>query len=194
MGEFMSSIEILKDILLRDDIIDSVIKNEDIIFKIIPELKYEKDFDQKSEWHCYDVWKHTINTLVLSDFNLEKRLILLLHDIGKPFSFQEEDGSRRFHGHARKSAEISLPILKRLDFEGELLEKMLLLIDSHASKIIIEDINYENIDFYKDLIDIQICDASAYEPNHYLIVKDDLNAIKNYILDFNKKKETKALR
>ena len=42
------------------------------------------------------------------------RLCLLLHDIGKPFSYQGEE-VRHFRNHAAVSANMSKIILKRLD-------------------------------------------------------------------------------
>ena len=66
------------------------------IFEIIPELKYEDGFDQKSSWHIYDVWKHTEVALSNSNYDFEERLALLLHDIGKPFSYQDDGETRHF--------------------------------------------------------------------------------------------------
>lgn len=45
----MNKIEVLKNILLAGEVQSSIKDNEDIIFNIIPMLKYEKDFEQKSE-------------------------------------------------------------------------------------------------------------------------------------------------
>ena len=36
--------------------------------------------------------------------DIDIRLVLLLHDIGKPFSYQEDGNIRHFKGHAQKSA------------------------------------------------------------------------------------------
>ena len=78
----MSDIKKLFNILLSDNIL--LYENE--LFELIPELKSEKGFDQKSEWHCFDVWNHTLTTVNACDMNPEDRLVLLLHDIGKPFT------------------------------------------------------------------------------------------------------------
>lgn len=53
----MDDLEVLRKILLSDDI--SVY--EDVIFKIIPLLKYEKGFDQKNSWHIFDVCESYFN-------------------------------------------------------------------------------------------------------------------------------------
>ena len=89
----------LYEYLLSDDI--SLYEEE--IFKMIPELRYEKGFDQKSEWHEFDVWNHTLATILACDNNKGDRLVLLLHDIGKPFSYQDDKDVRHFKNHALKS-------------------------------------------------------------------------------------------
>lgn len=109
----MNDLEKLYNYLLSDQV--EVFENE--IFELIPELKFEKDFEQKSIWHQYDVWHHTIKTIEACDKNKEDRLVMLLHDIGKPFKYQEEGNIRHFKGHAKKSKEISKPILERLGLE-----------------------------------------------------------------------------
>ena len=149
---------------------DNVLMYEDELFEIIPELKYEKNFEQKSEWHCYDVWNHTLATINACDKNPEDRFIMLLHDIGKPFSYQDEDNIRHFKGHALKSAEISRNILDRLEVPKEKVSMILKLIEMHSCKINIEDITLENINFYKRLLKIKKCDAKGYEKEHSKII------------------------
>lgn len=170
----MNKIEVLKEILLVDDVQNSIKNNEDIIFDIIPMLKCEKDFDQKSVWHSYDVWNHTIKAICSSAIDFEIRLVLLLHDIGKPFSYQEDGDVRHFKGHALKSAEIAKPILEQLGFEEKLIDEMLWLIGQHATTININDINETNINLYHKLLDVQFCDASAYEENHAIELMEKL--------------------
>ena len=94
-------------------------KDKNRIFEIIPELKAEDGFNQKSSWHIYDVWKHTVVALSNSNPDLEERIALLLHDIGKPYSYQEENNNRHFKGHAKKTAEMTKKILVRLGYNDE---------------------------------------------------------------------------
>lgn len=53
----------LESILTSDNIEEIVRSNEDYIFSIIPELKYEVGFSQNHPHHCYDVWNHTIEAM-----------------------------------------------------------------------------------------------------------------------------------
>lgn len=162
----MSDVKTLKNILLVKNVKESIRDNENIIFKIIPALEYEKGFDQKSVWHSYDVWDHTIKAISSSNMDFETRLVLLLHDIGKPFSYQDDGDIRHFKGHALKSKEMSKPVLEMLGYKDDELNKLLFLIGEHATTINIDNVNNENIGLYNKLFTIQFCDASAYEPSH----------------------------
>lgn len=158
----MIDINILYNLLLNENI--ASFENE--LFKLIPELKYEKDFDQKSEWHCFDVWHHTLATIEACDMVAEDRLIMLLHDIGKPFSCQEDGRVRHFKGHAKKSAEIAKKVLDRFNINENTKIEILKIIEFHSTRINSEDINLINVDYYKRLFKIQMCDAKGYEAEH----------------------------
>ena len=176
----MNNINEIYKILLNDDIL--MYENE--IFNLIPELEYEKGFDQRSKWHCYDVWNHTIATINACDMNPNDRLIMLLHDVGKPFSYQDDGEVRHFKGHASKSAEISKIILDRFNISNEDKKIILKLIELHSSKIDINDININNINFYRRLYKIKLCDAKGYEEGHSKII---INQLENISLKLNKK-------
>ena len=167
----MHDIKTLFKILLNDDIL--LYENE--IFELIPELKYEKGFEQKSEWHCFDVWNHTLITINACDMNPEDRLVMLLHDIGKPFSYQDDGNMRHFKGHAKKSAEIAKIVLDRFNIDNETKDIMLKLIEFHSCRINVDDININNVVFYKRLLKIQMCDAKGYEEEHSKKIMEQLN-------------------
>lgn len=84
--------EILESILMLDcnDDNNRFENDKKAIFQIIPELKKTDGFDQKNPHHIYNVWEHTVKALQKSNPDLEVRIALLLHDIGKPYSYQEE--------------------------------------------------------------------------------------------------------
>lgn len=179
----MNDLDKLKYYLLCDNI--SIVENE--IFKIIPELRSEKNFEQKSEWHSFDVWNHTLAVINACDKSFEDRLILLLHDIGKPFSFQDEGNIRHFKNHAKHSANMAKDILKRLNIPEFKIDIMVKLIELHSSKINIEDINKENIEFYRRLLKIQKCDAKGYEKEHSIQI---YNKLENLEFELKKVFET----
>ena len=174
---------ILKNILLSDDIESAIRENEEFIFSIIPELKAEKGFDQKSKYHCYDVWDHTICALKNSSKDLDLRLALLFHDIGKPYCYTEDNGVRHFKGHAIKSGELAPIILDRLGYKD--IDDIIFLISNHATTIKEENVNEDNIFLYKKLLCMQYCDASAYAPE---VKSEIIERLNNIRLEINKKK------
>ena len=124
------------------------------------------------------MWNHIQVALKNSKENLEIRLALLLHDIGKPHSCQEdENGVRHFKGHDKKSAEIAEIVLKRIGYEENKRKEIVFLIENHATTIDIEKINKNNLEFYKKLIYIQYCDALAYAPEYVPKVTEKLDII-----------------
>ena len=48
-------------------------------------------FEHKHPHHHLDVWNHTLLALSYSPKDFDIRLVLLLHDIGKPHSYQDEE-------------------------------------------------------------------------------------------------------
>ena len=154
---------LLENILLSENVLESINDNIQNLIKIIPEIEYMFGFDQKNPHHHLDVWNHTLLALSLSEYDFDVRLCLLLHDIGKPFSYQDGD-VRHFRNHPKVSAEMSKKILNRLGYDSSYVEYICYLIryhDSPISKSQIED-NYELcLKLYK----IQYCDALAHHPD-----------------------------
>ena len=162
-------------------------ENKDEIFEIIPELKDEDGFKQKNPWHIYDVWKHTLKALEMSRPELDVRLALLLHDIGKPHSFQDDGEIRHFRGHSKKSAEISKCVLERLGYKEEEINDIVYLVENHSTTIDVEKVNRNNIELTKKLLHVQFCDAIAYNPIYIKQVLKKLDVIKNKIIEKEKK-------
>ena len=113
----------LFDIIMSDDVVSEINNNLNYILDIIPEVRYMIGFDHKHPHHHLDVWNHTLYALSLSEKNIDVRLTLLLHDIGKPFSYQEGE-VRRFKNHPVVSANMSKNILKRLNFNSSYIDKI----------------------------------------------------------------------
>ena len=168
----------LQELLLSDDIVKSINDNMADLLLIIPEIKYMIGFEHNHPHHHLDVWNHTLLALSLSEKNFDIRLCLLLHDIGKPFSYQEEE-VRHFKNHAKVSANISRKILKRLEFDADYINYICYLIEHHDTPISDEQIE-NNYDLCLKLLEIQRCDALAHNPNK-------LEKRKKYIKETHKK-------
>lgn len=158
----MNNINELKNILLTIDVVESINNNIDLLFSIIPELSYMVGFDQKHPHHHLDVWNHTLLALSISKNDFDIRISLLLHDIGKPFSYQDEE-IRHFRHHAITSKIISYNILKRIGFNDDFINKICYLIEKHDTLILLEDVE-KNYELEYKRYEIQRCDALAHNP------------------------------
>ena len=160
--------ELLESILMLEceEDMENLKKHKETIFQIIPELKKTDGFDQKNPHHIYNVWEHTVKALQKSNPDLEVRIALLLHDIGKPYSYQEENGIRHFKGHQQKSAQMSQEILERLGYSAKELKEICYLIEHHDELIDVSKVAETNKKLIQKLLHIQYCDAYAHAPEH----------------------------
>ncbi len=109
----------------------------DVITEIIPELKPCIGFQQNNPYHQYTVYDHTAYAVDYSAANrgVSIPLALLLHDIGKPLCYTEDEKGGHFHGHGVFSRDIAERVLDRLRFDGKTKEEVLELVLYHDSVI-----------------------------------------------------------
>ena len=161
--------------------IQTIYLSNEIINKLSSkEIKNMIGFEHNHPHHHLDVWNHTLYALSLSENNFDIRLSLLLHDIGKPFSYQEGE-VRHFHNHPYVSATMTKTILTRLGFINEYINKICYLIKKHDTPITKEDIE-NNIDLEYMRYKIQECDALAHHPEKLEKRKKYLESTKKLIL------------
>lgn len=168
----------LEEILTSDDVISSINNNLDYLLEIIPEIKDMIGFDQKHPHHHLDVWEHTLYAISMSDNDFEIRLVLLLHDIGKPHSYIEKDSIRHFPNHGAVSAIMSKKILRRLNYPEEFIKEVCYLIKEHDKPITKEEISSNYTLAYKKYL-VQKCDALAHNPDKLEKRKKYLKRIKD---------------
>lgn len=187
----MNNQEVIKKILMSDDVVQSINNNIDVLLKIIPELKYMIGFQHNHPYHHLDVWNHTLLALSLSEPNFDIRLCLLLHDIGKPYSYQDGE-IRHFKGHPSKSSIISKNILTRLGYNEKYINEMCYLIENHDNPITKKDIE-NNYEINVKRFCIQYCDALAHHPDKLEKKIKYLKIVYEYIkqIDRNIDKKTK---
>lgn len=111
----------------------------DVITCLIPELKSCVHFNQNNRYHKHDVYEHLLAvTDLCQTTKFEIKMAALLHDIGKPDSYMEdENGHGHFYGHPAVSAEIAKGVLKT-DFKGlktEEYDHIVALVKTHDKSI-----------------------------------------------------------
>ena len=108
----------------------------DVLGVPMPEILPCVGFDQRSVYHCYDVWEHTAWAVEAAPPLPLPRFALLFHDLGKPETFSlGEDGRGHFYGHWRKSVEKAAAILDRLRFDHRSRRTILTLVERHDCEL-----------------------------------------------------------
>ena len=101
-----------------------------------PEVLPMVGFDQRNRHHCYDVWEHTLHALSAVEPEMELRLTVLLHDIGKPNCFTvDERGNGHFYGHPAASAQLAETMFRRLRADSATRETVVRLVAWHDKNI-----------------------------------------------------------
>ena len=100
--------------------------------EVLPEMSKMKGVQQPRAFHPEgDVFKHT--ALLMKQLENPSTVLAfgcLLHDVGKPDTFQRADRIR-FNGHDRVGARISEDILKRLRFSNDLKDQIVACVEGH---------------------------------------------------------------
>jgi len=103
-----------------------------IIAEVIPELLPMRRFCQNNPHHCYDVLEHTAVALDAAPADPIIRWVVLLHDIGKPHTYTEDEaGIGHFKGHQEVSTEIAGRLLRRLRMDNHSVRRIETLIAYH---------------------------------------------------------------
>ena len=103
-----------------------------LLEEILPEVEAMKGVAQPKEFHPEgDVFVHTKLLLEKLDHpSLVLAFAALLHDVGKPLTYEVKDRIR-FNGHAEVGAELGEKILTRLRFPNALKEQIVICIQGH---------------------------------------------------------------
>lgn len=106
---------------------------KEVFAEIIPELRESFDFDQHSDWHDYDVYKHLIMTVANSKKDEKIRLAAFLHDIAKPrVATFDADGHGHFKNHAAAGSKMSEKILRTLKMDNDTIKSVRTMIAYHT--------------------------------------------------------------
>lgn len=141
---------------------------KDVIAVLIPEIVSTFDFAQNTPHHNKTVWRHTTAAVANIEPDNLLRMVMLLHDIGKPLALRtDENGRDHFKGHNHFSAVLAKTALKRLKYPTKFIEDAVTLIEYHdvrfsdSKKQIKHVMNIIGIENFKRLMKIQKADILA---------------------------------
>jgi len=105
-----------------------------LLKQVLPEIDRLHGVEQPPEFHPEgDVWVHTLMLLEQLPAGVSPTLAwgALLHDVGKPATFQRGPGRIRFNGHVEVGVRIAQDIARRLRFSNEETGQIVALVENH---------------------------------------------------------------
>jgi tRNA nucleotidyltransferase (CCA-adding enzyme) len=144
-------------------------KHVDLMEIVIPYLDKCFGILQNNPFHCFDVGKHTMASLLDSPKDLEIRLALMLHDIGKvDRKTTDENGIDHFAKHEIKSAHLAKRWMEKYRFDNNTISNVFMLVMNHdcfvlgtSKKAIKRVLNKLGIELTNKVIAMRRCDIIA---------------------------------
>ena len=105
-----------------------------LLVEVLPEISDMKGVAQPPQYHPEgDVWVHTLGLLGQLEAGCAATLAwgALLHDVGKPPTFQRGPDRIRFNGHVEVGVAMSAEILRRFRFSNDDTRQILDLVENH---------------------------------------------------------------
>ena len=172
----------LIQLLRRATDVSEIDKYRDEIVALIPETKIMVNFNQQNYAHQYDLWEHSLQTVVGLPKTIEDDMVYLaalVHDIGKPDCqiYDERDGKVNMHyyGHPARSMEITRDqIIPGLIAKGEKLSKdeqrrLLYYVEYHDDRVSLRMKHLRrhlklgaSVSEFQTLMKLQVADAKAH--------------------------------
>ena len=170
-------IQLLKDAECCEDI-DS---HREEIASLMPTVRIMFDFDQKNDAHQYDLWHHSLHTVLGLEHQEDDMLYLaaLIHDIGKPDCQRPgrdpDDPNMHYRGHWTRGMEIVRDrILPEIRKSGDALtedeeRRLLYYVEYHDDHVKLEAGHLRrhlqmqvSVKEFKNLMNLEIADAKAH--------------------------------
>ena len=150
-------------------VLDILLNYSDVMVVIIPELGPCIGFNQNNPYHKYTVYDHIAHAVANYDGNdISIKMALLLHDIGKPECYTEDENGGHFYCHSVPSMRIAKNVMDRLKFDNKTKQEVVDLVLYHDADICprtrsvkrwLNKIGYEMLD---KLINIKGADNGAH--------------------------------
>lgn len=177
------------------DVLSVLLNYSDVITTIIPELSPCVGFDQNNKYHQYTVYDHiahAVDHYVFRGDDTVVKMALLLHDIGKPFCYSEDERGGHTYRHNIMSHKIARQVVERLRFDRRTQNEIAELVLCHDDKIeptpkaIKRLLNRLGEKQLHRLLDIRFCDCMAHAigtQNEFIKKCTDSRLILSNIID-----------
>lgn len=159
----------LTRLLLGKAVLKVLLDYSDVMAVIIPELGPCIGFDQKNRYHEYTIYDHIAHAVAnYTGSDLSVKVALLLHDIGKPLCYTEDERGGHFYGHGVPSHALAKTVTKRLRFDNRTRDKILTLVLNHDAvieptpKVVRRWLNKIGESNFRELLEIRMADIKAH--------------------------------
>lgn len=155
--------------LLGEGVLQVLLDYKDVVCAIIPELKQCVGFEQNNKFHQYTVYDHIAHAVAnYTGEDMTVKIVLLLHDIGKPFCYTEDENGGHFYGHAPVCAEIADRVLRRMRFDNQTIHDAVELISIHdatlepTKRVVRRMLNKIGPEQFARLLEVRLADINAH--------------------------------
>lgn len=159
----------LVKLLAGQNALNVLLEYSDVISFVVPQLRPCVGFEQKNRYHQYTVYDHTAHAVANYTGNDPVvNVALLLHDIGKPLCYTEDENGGHFHGHGVYSHELAAHALEALRFDNATRDAVLELVLYHDNvieptpKTVRRWLNKIGVEQFERLLDIRRADILAH--------------------------------
>lgn len=164
--------ELCKTIVFGRRAAEVLLEYSDVVSIIIPEIEPCIGFVQNNRFHKYDVYEHMVRAMeAYAGHDLSVKFALLIHDIGKPLCYTEDENGGHFYGHSVPSHDIAEQVVDRLKFDNKTKDEVLELVLYHDSaieptaKTVKRWLNRIGAERLSQLLDVKMADIAAHADN-----------------------------
>lgn len=177
--------EELCKIVMGRGVLGMLLNYSDIIATIIPEIEPCIGFQQNNPYHQYTVYDHIAHAVSnYSGDDQSVKLALLLHDIGKPLCYTEDEKGGHFYGHGVYCHDVAEKVMERLRFDNRTADEVLTLVLYHdaiiepTTKAIKRWLNKIGPQRFCQLMDVRMADILAHTKGTQASRVDKCNMVK----------------
>ena len=177
-------------LLCGKSVLQVLLDYPDVITEIIPEMKPCVGFRQNNKYHEYNVYDHIAHAV--SNYTGEDTVVnvtLLLHDIGKPNCYTEDERGGHFYGHGVVSRDIAEGVLTKLRFDNQTKADVLELVLFHDSvieptqKTVRRWLNKIGPEQFYRLLEVRMADILAHSKDTQASRIERCNALRTIVGD-----------
>ena len=167
----------LVSVLRTAKTIEDIEQHREEILDLIPDARIIVGYDQQNRTHQYDLWEHSLHTVMNLPKDLEDDMVYLaalLYDIGKPdcqsVDYYEGNINMHYYGHPERSEEIVRErVIPLLDLPDDEKRRLLYYVRYHDDRVSLRIKHLRrhlnmgaSLEEFQTLMHLEVADAKAH--------------------------------